>query len=657
MIPVTQQTKTALQSPVKQIRATVSWATGMGTTDQITSQDSLISLKKEAEGYYFESTLRKITIVAAGTSLDLLEKKVGVTIEVKTGASTWGSISWGSFNIVEMTVDQAKGITTFIGYGGIYRLQNMEYNVGELTFPTTVKGLADQIANRMAITIETDMTTLPNYDAPIPEDLWAKISGTTYRDILEQIAGATGTIAVIGRGNDQLNFDLPPVSAATETLTEANLITSTIGENWGVANAVVLSRQPQNDNVELTDQQSITDTGQRTDVVIANNEILDYQRETTIIPLLAAVDGWEYREGSIKTEGHGYHEIGDRIDVTVAGTTHKMIVTKSVIIVDGGINETLTSKTPDQVPINYAKSGGITKTIYNTELAVDKQEQRIDAIVSRQDATDAAVQEQFTQVTQDINGITATVQQSGGGNLIKNSVGYGRASDGTLTVWTYGTGADTTTVRSQSSPASLSAGAVSGYEIMLTGASEISQDVALAPGETYTLSVRAQKGLSGSGTITIANNTNSASISFDNGTAYTWRKNSVEFTPVEGANTVTISVDAGSTIEFTDLMLSTGGKTTWRQASGEIYNTEVSLDQAGVQVRSSVYTGDYVEITPLEFAGYSNASGSMTKVFSLNRDTTEVEKLEARTQIKMPPMKIVPIDNASYEGWAFVKED
>ena len=124
-----------------------------------------------------------------------------------------------------------------------------------------------------------------------------------------------------------------------------------------------------------------------------------------------------------------------------------------------------------------------------------------------------------------------------------------------------------------------------------------------------------------------------------------------------GANTVTITTDAGTTAEITDLILTTGGATVWRQASGEIYNTQVSLDQDGVRVSSSVYSGDYVEITPLEFAGYSNAGGTVQKVFSLNRDTTEVEKLEARSQIKMPPIKIVPINNSSYKGWAFVKEE
>lgn len=697
-------------------------------------------------------------------------------------------------------------------------MQAIEYTPGDLSFPTTVAGLLQQIADKFAVEIETDMTTLPNYDAPIEEDLWAKITGTTYRDILEEIAGATGTIAVIGRGNDTLNFEMPPVSEASETLTEDNLITAKIGENWGRASAVVLSRQPQGDNVEVVDtamaalpagknqfnntaepllrnarvtpeaiatgekltanstptpgsgnyayaiyaigktnehigeyftlKTNITKSGEvmprvmigtcdtdgnnmvskkgtdsgatgeqtlswqitedqthpllivwlyldstgstqmqqgdfvefqdfqveftsdgepttyepftpngRVDLVIANNEILDPQRETTAQPILDAIKGWDYRNAEIKTEGHGYHEIGDRLDISVAGATYPTVVTKSTIQVDGGIKETLISATPETVPIDYAKAGGITKTIFRTELAVDKQEQRIDAIVSRQDTTDASVQEQFSQLTQDLDGFVATVGKSGGGNLIQNSVGYGKDTDGTLTIWQYGTGADTTTVRSQSSPASLNAGAVSGYEIMLTGATEISQPIALTPGETYTLSVRAQKAVTGSATITIGNGTNSVALDFPDQTASAWQKKSVEFTPAEGANTITLASTAGTTIEITDLMLSAGGSTTWRQGSGEIYNTQVSLDKDGVRVSSSVHDGDYVEITPLEFAGYSNASGSVQKVFSLNRDTTVVEKLEARSQIKMPPIKIVPINNTSYQGWSFVKEE
>jgi hypothetical protein len=42
-------------------------------------------------------------------------------------------------------------------------------------------------------------------------------------------------------------------------------------------------------------------------------------------------------------------------------------------------------------------------------------------------------------------------------------------------------------------------------------------------------------------------------------------------------------------------------------------------------------------------------------VFTLNRDTTKVQKLRAESQMEMPPIKIVPITSGSNTGWAFVK--
>lgn len=792
-VPVDQATKDALQAPVKQLRSEVSYTENDETTT-LTSEDRIISIKKEAEGYYFQSTLRKITIVTTGTDMELLDKQVKVDIFVKTGTNTWGRLPWGSFNITEATVNEDKGTTTYVGYDGVYSLQTRNYVGGELEFPTTVEELAEAMATSMGIELVQDLSTLPNHDAPISEDLWANITGTTYRDILDEIAGATGTIAEIGNGDDTLDFNQPPIDAPTDTMTEDNLVTFKIGPEWGPVNAVVLSRQPQGDNIEVVDEiymnrtaaganlmpltatpGSTTSNGvtftveedgtltvngknngrgnssrdifrdntnklklkagtyrfvppqnsnigfvfhvgtsyydfesnnswtrtfesdmevehiyiqvrrnntaqftntkaypmlttmehptaadwepfqplPRTDIVIANNEILDDQRETTATPILNAVKGWGYREATLKTEGHGYHEVGDRIDVTIGNETYKTIITKSVVIIDGGINETLTSTTPTVDSIDYSKTGGITKTIYNTELAVDKQGQEIVGIVSRQDITDETVAENYTQLLQTISSIIQTVQVSGGGNLIRNSVGFGKAADGTLTIWQYGPGADTTTVNSQSSTASLNAGAISAHEININGAS-ISQTVQLTAGDLYNLSFRIQKDAPGSATVTIDDGVTITTLTAEASTAYTWNQLNADFIPQTGSVTITLTATGGAAA-FTDLMLAQGGITSWRQASGEIYNLQVSVDADGVQVRSTTYSGDYVQITPLEFAGYSNAGGVMKKVFTVNRDTTEVAKLQAESMIKMPPMEIVPIDNANYKGWAIVK--
>lgn len=111
--------------------------------------------------------------------------------------------------------------------------------------------------------------------------------------------------------------------------------------------------------------------------------------------------------------------------------------------------------------------------------------------------------------------------------------------------------------------------------------------------------------------------------------------------------------DANAT--FTDNMFSIGRyKTQWQQAAGEIMNTQVNIDSKGVLVKSSVYDGDYTVMSPLEFAGYANINGTLTQVFTLNKDTTEVDKLKAKNGISMPPIKIVPIKTGARQGWAFV---
>ena len=59
-------------------------------------------------------------------------------------------------------------------------------------------------------------------------------------------------------------------------------------------------------------------------------------------------------------------------------------------------------------------------------------------------------------------------------------------------------------------------------------------------------------------------------------------------------------------------------------------------------------------MSPMEFSGYAKVNNVVTRVFSLNGDTTEVEKLKAKTQISMNPIKIVSLTNGNNKGWAFV---
>lgn len=391
-------------------------------------------------------------------------------------------------------------------------------------------------------------------------------------------------------------------------------------------------------------------------IKITNNEILDDDRQELITPLfnsLVKPKNIKMSEIEVSTEGHGIYEVGDVIKCEVGGNSYNLFVNEIKLDITGGLKETLVCHVPKFTETNFLTAGGIVKTLYNTEIKTDKQQQEITAIVSKQEATDKDNQTQFTQLHQDIHNITQTVQTIGGGNLIKNSVGYGKDDSGKISEWTYDK--DHTTITSSVSQNSVALGALSGYQLNLSNGDKMSQRIAVSSGQPHTISFKAFKKATGSGVITIKNDLGSKEILLKEQVELNWDEQVLTFTPTMNWIDVEIKANANSSISITDLMLAGGdSKQPWRQASGEIYNTQVSVDARGMQVRSSVYDGDYVEITPIEFVGYSSVSGKKKRVFSLNRDITEVEKLNARTQIQMPPMKIVPIDTDNYSGWAFV---
>ena len=63
-----------------------------------------------------------------------------------------------------------------------------------------------------------------------------------------------------------------------------------------------------------------------------------------------------------------------------------------------------------------------------------------------------------------------------------------------------------------------------------------------------------------------------------------------------------------------------------------------------------------INITKCEFEFAEEITNDFVKeaYFTLNGATTEVEKIKSRSEINMPPLKIVPITSGTRQGWAFV---
>lgn len=479
-------------------------------------------------------------------------------------------------------------------------------------------------------------------------ELWENIEGITYRDIFVQIAQVTGTTCIIS--DDKVYFK--PLTDTGETLTYDNMFKLKLEPKYGEINSVVLSRTPQEDNIYMRDEESIKNNG-LTEFKIENNEIIDKDRDNAMTPIYNALKGTSYYPFESTTEGLGWYEIGDKLDIiNDTGDVFNTTLFNLNITVDGSIKEILKTVADTKTQTQYQYATTIGKRVKNTELMVNKQEQYIKSLVSDVYEENGVVNQKFSEIYQNIEGIVNSVQNSGGGNLIKNSVMFAYDNDNKPNDWEM---SNVGVLNISSNVESLSAGCLSGHSFTLQN--EIAkQKVYVNTDSNYSFTTKIKKGLDGYAKVRIYNSNEEYLIEVAEGEEAFYKEYEIKLTaPKDNYYMVEFYGSADSDATFTDNMLALGDyKSQWTQANGEIMNTQVNVNVNGVLVKSSVYLGDYTVMSPLEFAGYSNINGIITRVFSLNKDVTEVEKLLARKEIKMTPIKVVPITTGDLQGWAFV---
>lgn len=241
--------------------------------------------------------------------------------------------------------------------------------------------------------------------------------------------------------------------------------------------------------------------------------------------------------------------------------------------------------------------------------------------------------------------ITANFSSIGGVNILKNSVGYAD-----LLNWTLKSG-------SVSKYDGADAEAGSGFT-MTTGV--IEQAVFAIAGQPYTITAKVKKGTIGTGYMKLSDGSSFQQVDLIATAAYDYT--TIQITGFVPANNILLVEIGGSGVTggiiFTSLMLNTGTQgLQWSNANGEVYNTVVTFDINGVKVKSNVYDG-YTIMSPQEFSGYyRNTQGVMQRVFTLNKDVTEVAKLkvtDAESELEMGTLKMIGINDGGYSGWAIV---
>lgn len=422
MIKVSNDFKNAMQQPVKELQAFLSYNDGT-----IRDEDDLIQFKVSCDSGLCKTSMRKLEAKYYG-SHNLLGQWVHVGFGVKLPTGVYEYLDYGSFLVTEITTVKDTGVTTITGYDRMIRSMT-KYVAPNFTYPMTLYNYTKSLCIMFGLNLGNESFSVHN-DWQITSDLWSNIDGITYRDILTQIAQVTCTTAIIGN-DDKIYFK--PIRATNETLTYDNMFKLKLEPLYGEINSVVLSRTPQEDNIVKRDEESIELNG-LTEWKIENNEIIDKDRDSAMTPIYNAMHGISYYPFETTTEGLGWFEIADNFDVVNdTGDTFNTTLFNYSILIDGSIKETLKTVAETKTQTQYQYASTIAKRVKNTEIIVDKQQQNITNIVSDLYDDNGLINENFTKVYQDIDNIINSVQNSGGSNMLLNSVMFAYDTNGNPT--------------------------------------------------------------------------------------------------------------------------------------------------------------------------------------------------------------------------------
>lgn len=332
------------------------------------------------------------------------------------------TIGYGGFYIAEAPeYDAAQNLTSVIAYDELY--QSMRpYTASLWQSGITVKNYLIAILNKLDINYDANsLSLMANADKKITSEKFLDIENDsteaayTYRDILDEIAKASGVTFVFKNsfGGDPFKLYAIKPTESGYVIDESNLRSVTIGAKYGPVMGVVLSREPQADNVYYPSNLSDSQTA----VKISNVEIMedagnDAYRETFIQGIYNNVKNTEYYLYELDSFGIGFLNFGDIFTLKVCERTggmigdekeYKTIFMRTDMTVSQGVKEKSKLEAPQATSTDYsAAESASDKLLKKTMIKVDKQEQRITSLVKESN-------EKFSEFTQTVEGLNGEI--------------------------------------------------------------------------------------------------------------------------------------------------------------------------------------------------------------------------------------------------------
>lgn len=226
--------------------------------------------------------------------------------------------------------------------------------------------------------------------------------GYTFRDVLDEIATITGAFIYF-------NGDIPYLKYINETneiIDEMYLSQDdvTIGKKYFI-NSLVFSRAEESDSIYRKDNESVTQKG-LSEFKISDNQILSTNNRADFIDeLWNYLKNLEFYTFDVKSTGIMWYDVADKFIIKAHNNTYPVVLLNDETTVDQDIEEHLYADEPKESETDYKCASYTDKKINQTNLRVDKQNQRIEGLITQ--IGDRS--EKTTSITVDIDGLSSKV--------------------------------------------------------------------------------------------------------------------------------------------------------------------------------------------------------------------------------------------------------
>lgn len=382
--------------------------------------EDLNSVSPHYESAILKSTMRQLDI---DSNVEIpLETVINYQFGLKVG-NEYEYLNFGNYVVYNVEKQEDTNSYKITCYDKmLYSMKDYE-SLG-ITYPITIRDYLSAICSHLDLTFKNEEDEFANYDKEIASELYLDVNGNslgyTFRDVLDEIAGATGSTICINEDDDEL--EVRYVNETNDTIDEEYLkdINVKFGEKYGPVNSIVLSRSAESDNIYLRDEDSVALNG-LCEIKIKDNQILNGNNRDEFLPdLLDSLDGLEYYINDYSSTGILYYNVCDMYNVSIGENTYNCLMLNDEVNVTQGLEENIYAEMPEESETDYTKADKTDKKINKAFIIVNKQMGEIVSEVSTATSTVNGLQEVVnaqgeniealgTRLTQTADGFTANI--------------------------------------------------------------------------------------------------------------------------------------------------------------------------------------------------------------------------------------------------------